>query len=93
MSTVACNGGTKDIEDNQEFDAWCSHSQAQLFFFFNLQHVLLKSQLRYRLKLTTILSNVGILTRAVFMDKQSLTEKEKKDLGDNSFQEFHCKKE
>lgn len=34
MSTVACNGGTKDIEDNQEFDAWCSHSQAQLFFFF-----------------------------------------------------------
>lgn len=53
----------------------------------------MKSQLRYRLKLTTVLSNVGVLTRAVLVDQQSLKEKEKKDLGDNSFQEFHCKKE
>lgn len=42
------------------------------------------------MKLTTILSNVGILTRAVFMDKQSLTEKERKDL-ENSFKSFTAK--
>ena len=98
MTTVACDGGTKEVENNQEFDARCSHSQVQFFFFSGrkseyLRHILLKSQLRYRLKLTTVLSNVGILTRAVLVDQQSLKEKERKDLGNNSFQEFHCKKE
>ena len=39
MSTVACDGGTKDVEDNQEFDAWCPLSQVQFFLFFKEEKV------------------------------------------------------
>ena len=73
------DGGTREVEDNQEFDVWCSRIQVQFFFFQGrkseyLQQVLLKSKVGHRLKLTAVLSNVGVLTRAILVDWEGLKE-------------------
>lgn len=68
--------GTREVEDNQEFDVF----ESKCNFFFQgrkseyLQQVLLKSKVGHRLNLTSVLSNVGVLTRAVLVDWQGLKE-------------------